>query len=167
MKEFFDTILGADNETIEWWQMCIRAFLIFFLALIMIRIAGMRTFGKKSTFDVLVGILLGSILARTITGNSPFLGTILAGLVIVLLHRIIGIITFYNDFAGKILKGESEILYKNGRFYWQNMKRNEISEKDIEGSLRENANLTRLEDVEEVYFERSGNISIIPKQKKD
>jgi uncharacterized membrane protein YcaP (DUF421 family) len=166
MKEFFDSIIGSDKETIEWWQMCVRAFLVFFIALIMIRIAGMRTFGKKSAFDVLVGILLGSILGRTITGNSPFIGTLCAGFVIVSLHRVIGIITFYNDFAGKIVKGESEILYKNGRFNWKNMKNNEITQKDIEGSLREEANLKSLEDVDEVYFERSGNISIILKDKK-
>jgi len=165
MKDFFESLIGSDKETIEWWQMCLRAFLIFFIALAMIRIAGMRTFGKKSAFDVLVGILLGSVLGRTITGNSPFFSTILAGLVIVVLHRIIAIITFYSDSAGKVLKGESEILYKNGRFHWKNMKRNEITEKDIEGSIREEANLSSMEDIAEAYFERSGNISVIPKKK--
>ena len=38
--------------------MSARAFVVYFIALLLIRISGKRTFGKKSAFDITITIVL-------------------------------------------------------------------------------------------------------------
>lgn len=71
MQEFIYQIIGAEND-IKWWQMAIRAFIVFLVAIVLIRIGNKRIFGKYSSFDIVLGIILGSILSRAITGNLLF-----------------------------------------------------------------------------------------------
>src|SRR5215831_5355873 len=53
-------------------QMAVRSFVMFFIALALIRIGGMRIFGKKTAFDNVLSIMLGAILARGVIGATPF-----------------------------------------------------------------------------------------------
>ena len=71
-------------------QMTLRAILIFFIALVLIRYTGMRMFGIKSAFDICVTIIFGAVLARAIVGASPFVPTIVASVALVIVHKIIG-----------------------------------------------------------------------------
>ena len=67
-------------------QMTLRAIVIFFIALVLIRYTGMRMFGIKSAFDICVTIIYGAVLARAIVGASPFIPTIVASSSLVIVH---------------------------------------------------------------------------------
>lgn len=41
-------VIGSDSDTITWWQMSIRAVIIFFYLLILIRVGSKRIFGKNT-----------------------------------------------------------------------------------------------------------------------
>jgi uncharacterized membrane protein YcaP (DUF421 family) len=167
MNDLIQEYIGRDIHEITWWQMAIRAFVMFFAALVLIRIAGMRTFGAKSAFDTITAFMLGAVLARAIPGTSPFFPTILAGLVIALLHRGLALAAFYSHSMGNLIKGRPQMLYKKGEFYRKNMRLLNISERDILENIRVRSGYTSFDDIEEAYFERSGIISIIPKKKRD
>jgi uncharacterized membrane protein YcaP (DUF421 family) len=164
LEEYLEVVLGRDGEPVTGWQMAVRAFAVFFLALLMVRIAGMRALGKKTAFDVLLNILLGAVLSRAITGSSPFFPTVFASMVLVVLHKLLSRITYYNERLGHFFKGESVPLYQNGKFLRENMRRNDITENDLMVSVRE-CGIGTLEEIEEVYFERSGKVSVIPKKR--
>jgi quercetin dioxygenase-like cupin family protein len=53
-------------------QMTCRAIVSFFLTLVLIRIAGIRTFGKKTPFDNVVAIMLGSIFSRVVEWETAW-----------------------------------------------------------------------------------------------
>ena len=145
-------------------QMSVRAITIFILTLIFIRVSGSRSFGIKTPFDNVINILLGAILSRAVAGASPFLATLCAALSIVLLHRLFAWICIYSDFFGKLVKGESTILYKEGALMTENMKRCSISEKDLMEAIRLNGGKNSLSDIKEACMERDGKISIVPKE---
>jgi len=81
-------IFGSGEELAPL-QMAARAFIMFFIALLLIRIAGMRIFGIKTAFDNILVIMLGAILSRGVVGASPFFSTIAAATAMILIHKIL------------------------------------------------------------------------------
>lgn len=160
----FHTIFGQGKD-LDTLQMADRAILSFFLTLILIRTAGIRTFGKKTPFDNVIIIMLGSIFSRVVVGASPFIPTTVACFAFVLVHRLLAWISLYNDRVGSWIKGEASSLYANGRFNEDNMRKGRISNKDLEESIRQQINQDSLEEVKEIILERTGEISIIKNRK--
>lgn len=68
-----NVVIGTDSDTITWWQMCTRAIIVFFYLLFLIRVGSRRIFGKNTSFDIVIGVMLGSILGCALTANSQFL----------------------------------------------------------------------------------------------
>jgi len=156
-------IVFGEGSDLNCLQMSSRAVVTFFVTLVLIRIAGIRTFGKRSAFDNVIMILLGSVLSRAVVGASPYIPTVVGCLAFVLVHWVLAWISLYNDTVGRWVKGEKESLYADGTFNRKNMKRSRISTKDIEESLRLTNQAEGFEEVKEIFIERSGDISIIKK----
>jgi uncharacterized membrane protein YcaP (DUF421 family) len=161
--EVIEKIFGVGKE-LSVHQMCARAFITFFITLALIRLAGMRSIGKKSAFDTVIAIMLGAVLGRVIVGASAFFPTVAGGIVIVLVHRIVAVIALKHEGFAKIVKGEHRQLYANGHINSQNMKRSCISESDLLESIRLQANVKTLSEIEEAYMENNGEISVIKKK---
>lgn len=159
--DWWYNLIGHDDGKLLLHQMVIRAVIIFFIALAYIRIAGMRTFGKKTIFDQVTALMLGAILGRSVVTNQPFFATLAATLVLMLLHRFIAWITYRSHAAGYILKGKAVLLIKDGKLQEKNMSRTNITLEDIRESIRMEGYNPEIEKVKECYLERSGNLSII------
>jgi uncharacterized membrane protein YcaP (DUF421 family) len=157
-------LLWGNGEQLTPLQMGSRAFVMFFISLALLRIAGKRAFGKNSAFDIIIGIMLGAVLSRAVVGASPFFSVVAAGFVLVLLHRIIALVSVKQDWLGKLVKGKSQLLYKDETIQWKEMKSAAVSEKDLMEGVRMEGNVNSLDEVEEAYMERNGEISIVKKK---
>lgn len=160
--ETLNNIFGS-GEDMSALQMVCRATAVFFIALALIRISGRRSFGIRTAFDNIIMILLGAILARAITGISPFVPTISACLVIVVLHRLLGAIMVVNEPISKFVDGEKIVLYTNGQFVTNKMIRALVGKEDILHSVRKTLNTNSMDNIDTIYMERDGEISIITK----
>ncbi|WP_237144793.1 DUF421 domain-containing protein [Pontibacter pamirensis] len=164
MVEIYETALGTDAETLTWWQMSLRAVVVFFAALVILRIGNKRIFGKNSAFDIVLGIIYGSVLSRAVTGNSPFLPTLVAVLVLVLLHKGLAAVAFHSDFGfGDFAKGKHVKLVEEGKLQRQTLRKHSITEDDLREAMRESGSKGDLGDIRFAYLERSGQISVIMK----
>jgi uncharacterized membrane protein YcaP (DUF421 family) len=161
MKEFYD-LIGEDRgeASISPVQMGIRAFLIFIIALILIRFTGRRSFGMRSSFDNVITILLGAVLSRSVLGNGHFFSPIVASIVIVAFHRLFAWISVHSDTFGILIKGKPKVLYQDGKFFPRNMLSSFISKKDFEEGMRKE-NVSSPEKIKSAYMERDGTISIV------
>src|SRR6476620_2190228 len=97
LNEIFGT--GKDLTAL---QMSARAFVFFFITLLYIRISGMRSFGKKSSIDMIIVIVLGSVIARGIAGASGFGATAASAAVLLIAHRLTAWICMKSEFAEKL-----------------------------------------------------------------
>ena len=88
-------------------------------------------------------------------------GTILAGFVMMLLHRVTAWISFHNKKAGSFFKGKKVLLMKDGQKHDNNLSKTLITEEDILEALRHDVNTASPDKIKEVYLERSGNISFV------
>lgn len=161
MKTLF-YIFGQD-ENLNPFQTMMRAIVVSFICLGLIRFSGRRAFGMGTALDHMFAILLGAILSRSVVGASPFFSTIAAAATIATLHRVSAWIGLYSRFFGKIVKGEAIVVFENGRLLEDNMKRCRITERDLMEGIRLNSNLDSFEKIKTVYVERNGRISVIKK----
>jgi uncharacterized membrane protein YcaP (DUF421 family) len=160
MNEFLFDFINASSNTITWPVMTARGILIFFFAILLIKLGGKRVFGKQTTIDIIIGITMGAILAKAITGNAPFIPCLITCTTMSLLHRMLAMLSYYSDFAGKIIKGTPNLLIKNGVMKIAEMRRANISENDLLEALH----IEGFDDIKKVklaYLERSGKISIV------
>ncbi|GGG19100.1 DUF421 domain-containing protein [Pontibacter amylolyticus] len=161
MADFLDALLGIDSDSLTWWQMSVRAVVVFIVALIIMRIGNKRIFGKQTAFDIVLGIIYGSVLSRAITGNSPFWPTLAAALVLVLLHRFLAFLAYNTEgFIGPFIKGNPVCLIRDGKLQEDKLKKHNLTENDLQEALR-NGGVSSIKEVASAYLERSGDISIV------
>lgn len=157
------TQLFGEGENQTTLQMSARAVVIFIITLILLRIAGRRSFGMKSPFDNIIVILLGAILSRAVVGASEFVPTIAAATVIAVLHRLGAWLGALNLRFGALIKGQKIVLFEKGRLMHDNMRRALISESDLYASLRNNMHVESFDSIKSAYMENNGQISFVKK----
>src|SRR5450830_69163 len=140
--------------------MVIRALIVFCFTLIFLRIAGRRSFGQRSAFDLCITVLLGAILSRAIVGASPLLPTLAAGAVLVLSHRLLGILITRNNWLDDLVSGPERLLVEDGRINTHQMRAGLISERDLVVALRKKGDGATLARVARAVLERNGEITI-------
>ena len=155
-------LLFSPGNELNTLLMGLRSALIFIIAIALVRLGDRRFLGKNSAFDVVLSVILGSALSRAVNGSANLVGTVAAGLVLIALHWLFAAIAFRSDRFGILIKGEAQQLVQNGQVDWRAMKRSEISEKDLLGSVRLIGRLNTIDQVGEAHLERSGSISVVP-----
>lgn len=160
------TQLFGEGEKQTVLQMSLRAVVIFIITLILLRIAGRRSFGMKSPFDNIIVILLGAILSRALVGASEFVPTVASATVIAVLHRLGAWVGALNFRFGALIKGQKIVLFDNGKLEHENMRRALVSESDLYASLRDNMNVESFDSIARAYMENNGQISFVRKEKE-
>ena len=160
MQGFVDTVFGHGKD-LNALQMSCRAFVLFFVALVLVRICGMRAFGRKSSFDTVILVGLGAVITRAIYGASPAVPIVCASAVLVIVHRVVAMITARSSLAERIVKGETQVVYRHGEMNEKVMHRSGISPTDLDEAVRSNAQTVSKHDIDEICLETSGELTVI------
>ncbi len=158
--------LELDPKDLSLWQMVLRAIIIYLAALAMVRIGNKRFLGRLSAFDVILGIILGSVMSRAINGSAPFFPTIGAGFALVGLHWLFSQLAFRFQGFDTLVKGNARRLIQDGQIQWDNMQASSITQEDLVEELRLRGQVADLSQVQEAYLERQGGISVIPRDRQ-
>jgi uncharacterized membrane protein YcaP (DUF421 family) len=156
--------LGVEPKELTFLQISIRGIIVFVATLLMIRLGHKRSLARKTPFDAVLIVILASVLSRAINGSAAFFATLGGSVVIVLIHRLFAFIAYHSHAFGILIKGRPEVIVENGNFVIDTMRRNHISEHDLEEDLRLDAELENISRVQVARVERSGDISFIKKE---
>jgi uncharacterized membrane protein YcaP (DUF421 family) len=156
----FETLWGEGRD-LGVLPMATRAFVVFFIALVLIRISGRRSFARRSAFDNIVVIILGAVLSRPIYGASPFWPVVAASGVFVVTHRLVGVLTARFPRLETVFKGKAYVLWQDGKLDRFAMLRNELSRGDLDAAVRMQMHRPTFSDVAEIHLETSGEVSIV------
>lgn len=162
--DFLNSVWGI-KENISPLEISARAIVMFFITLVMIRVSGMRSINKSNPFEAVIAILIGGILSRGVVGATPFLSTVISSVAILIVQKLLSRLSFYSRWVDKMSKGDQTLLYKDGRFIEENMKKSDITTMEIYEDLRLKCHLKSLESVEEIFMEKKGEVSFIIKDK--
>jgi uncharacterized membrane protein YcaP (DUF421 family) len=163
--EAISNILGLEQQQdLEWYQMVLRAIIVFIIALMLIRVAGMRAFGTRTPFETVLTITIGAILGRCISGHYPFFSCLTAAATLAVITRLIALLSYRFNPIRKFMEGDATILFEHGIKHEASLRKYAIHEKDLERSLRENG-ITDLKDAEAIWYEANGKLTVIKKKK--
>jgi len=165
LNDCLGNVFGEDKE-LTTLQMGLRAGLIFIIALVMVHIAGRRSFGMRTPFDTVVSLLLGATLSRAIVGANSLIGVLVACCVLVSLHRLMAWASVRNPAFRRLINGNSQVVYHGGIKEKQNMDDALLTDSDLQAEIRRKANVESLNDSKAAYVEANGEISVIKKDKK-
>jgi uncharacterized membrane protein YcaP (DUF421 family) len=165
LKQALNWAIGLELEgkDINALQMSLRAFIVFFIAIAMLRLGNKRFMGKSTALDVMLGIVFGSTVSRAITGNAPFFPTLAASLVLILLHWTLAAIAFRSHGFGTLVKGRNTLLVRDGEIQQEEMRSAHITEDDLKEALRNEGKAPEIKEIKAAHLERNGDISIITK----
>ena len=154
-----DLLIGPDQTHLLWWQETMRAGIVFVVGLLLLRLSGLRTFSRYAPIDTIVTIVIGSNLSRAMTGSAPFVPTLAASLVLVLLHRALASAALHVPQLGRLLKGAPRPLIVEGDLLHASLRKEAITQEDLHEALR----LKGLHDFGQIRtatLERNGQISL-------
>jgi uncharacterized membrane protein YcaP (DUF421 family) len=105
-------------------------------------------------------------MAGAITGSGEFVRNLVAGLVLVILHAFLALVSFHTDWLGSIIKGDPILLIENGEVQPEGMRRAHITDEDLIEALRLRTNQNDPAKVKCAYMERSGDISVVARSRE-
>ncbi len=165
---FLERAFGGDypHPPLELYQVAARGVVIYVIGLFIVRIGKSRLIAHISSVDIILGFILGSLLARGITGSASISGTTVASAAVVACHGLFTSLAFRWHAFGTLLKGRYlRPLVIDGKMQFENMRRSHLSEHDVMEEVRLNG-LHEISDVAYAYKERNGEISVIRRKPK-
>lgn len=143
----------------------LRAAAIYFVLLILFRIAGRRTLAEMTTFDFILVLIIGEATQQALLGED-FSVTNAVVVVTTLLFLDIIMSQFKQRWGlfEKLVDGVPTILVENGRLLKDRMQRARVDERDVMEAARQLQGIERLEQIKYAVLEVSGGITIIPQE---
>lgn len=139
----------------------ITGIIAYITIVIVLRLSGKRTLSKWNSFDFIVTVALGSVLASGLTSTSDAFGkNILAFGLLVLLQFMITWIAVRSSIIQKLIKSEPSLLLYRGEMQRDVMKRQRVTEGEILAAIRTHE-MSAVEEVDAVILETDGSFSII------
>jgi uncharacterized membrane protein YcaP (DUF421 family) len=166
MSRIYDVLnlllgLDAEPKDLTLGQTLLRAFIVFVIALVMVRMGSKRFLSKMTAFDAILGFILASMLARAVNGSAAFFPTLAAGFLLVALHRVTAYLACVSHHFGNLVKGHCVQVVKEGKVIEPAMHKHNLTEHDLEEEMRLNANVEDVAKIKAAYLERSGQISMV------
>jgi len=143
----------------------LRAGAIYLVLLLIFRITGKRSLAQITTFDFVLLLVVGEATQQALLGNDF---SIINAVIVTLLVLDLGLSLLQARFPrlGPWLDDVPLVLVEHGQVLQKRMDKSRISEADILHAARSTQGLERLDQIKYAVLERTGEISIIPKQQE-
>lgn len=139
---------------------------VSYLALFLfIRISGKRTLAKLNAFDFVVSVTLGSTLSSMILKKVTVAEGCVALIVIIVLQFLLAYFAKKSKVMEKVINSSPTLLFYNGKFLRDAMKKDLITEEEIYAEVRQ-YRLESMDEVCAVIMELNGEMSVVKKSEK-
>jgi uncharacterized membrane protein YcaP (DUF421 family) len=144
----------------------VRAVCIYGVLLVLFRLTGNRSLGQISTFDFVLLLIISEAIQNGMVGNSYSLtNAFVLVITLVIIDVGLSLIKQRSHTIDKWLEGTPIVVVDHGRPLRDRMDRARVGDDDILTAARLLHGLERMEQVKYAVVERSGEISIVPRDK--
>jgi uncharacterized membrane protein YcaP (DUF421 family) len=144
----------------------LRPLAIFIILLVIFRVSGKRTMTETTPFDmVLLLIISETVQQALIDDDHSMTNAILLIITLVLADVGISMWKQRSKSIERLIEGSAIIIVEDGKLLKDRMERARIGTDDILQAARELQGLERVEQIKFAVLEKSGTITVIPKEK--
>jgi len=143
-----------------WWELPLRAVIIYGALLVMVRVSGRRTVGQFTPFDLLVVMLLSESVSSGLNGGEESVtGGLLAAATLVALNVAVAFATSRSASLQTLMEGRPVLVGRDGKLFSEVLKKHRVPVADVEQALRE-ADCEQ-SDMKYACLEADGQVSIL------
>jgi len=158
---------GLFELAMPWWQFVLRAVVVYFLLLAMLRLSGKRTVGQFTPFDLLVVVLLGTAVQNSLIGEDvSLLGGLILAATLIGCNWLVGFATARSGRVDDLVEGSPVLLARDGQLFDAALRRQNINARDVDEALRDNG-LPDISRAALVTLEVDGTITVVPRKGDD
>jgi uncharacterized membrane protein YcaP (DUF421 family) len=146
-----------------WWTFVVRGVATYFGLLILMRLAGKRSFGEMSAFDVIVLVLVGGTLRTAIIGDDQgFAGPFIGVASILACDKALAWSCSRSAMVNRLFEGRPAILVRDGQRDREALRKENVPEAALDRALH-GAGREDEHGIAIGRLEPNGRISLIPK----
>ncbi|MGK7389500.1 MAG: DUF421 domain-containing protein [Candidatus Cyclobacteriaceae bacterium M2_1C_046] len=139
----------------------VTASVSYIAIIVLVRLYGLRSFSKMSSFDFAMTVAIGSMVASASISTKPLLVEGVVGLgTIFILQAVFGYFRSRSKKFHNLIDNTPILLMVDGFILENNLEICQVSKEDLYAKLRE-ANVYKFSQVKAVIMETTGDISVI------
>ena len=143
----------------------LRTAAVYGFLLVVFRILGKRSLAQITSFDFVLLLIVGEATQQALLGDDFSLTT--AAIVIATLMALelaLSLVKEYSPSVDRLMESTPIVIVENGKPLTDRLERERVDVSDVMQAARERHGIERLDQIKYAVLERSGGISIIPKQ---
>ena len=151
---------------VPWWELVIRALIVYGFLLLLLRLTGKRQVGQLAPFDlVLLLVLSNSVQNAMNAGDNSVVGGLISATTLVLVNFSVSYLTFRSKKLEALVEGRPQVLVHNGVIAKDVMASAQLTHHEVDAALRA-AGCSCVEEVHMAMLENNGSISVIRRAEK-
>ncbi len=163
LLEYLNTALSFEPALIL--SIILRTLIITGILLIIIKWLGSKGVGQLTTYQLIIVLSLGSIVAEAMVNTESSIVSMIASVIIIIIvFKLLDYMSAKNKRMEKIINPDIISLVKDGKIDREGMIKARIGKKEFESSMRL-AGIRNANEIEMSFLELNGQISFIKKDK--
>ena len=150
--------------TVSPWELVIRGSAMYLFLFVLFRVVVKRRVGSIGMADILILVIVADAAQNGMSGEyrSVTEAFILVG-TLVGWNMLIDWLTFRIPWLQRVLEPPPLLLIDNGRVLWRHLRRELVSETELQTKLREHG-VTDPAEVDKAYMEPDGQVTVLKKK---
>ncbi|MEK7947691.1 YetF domain-containing protein [Pigmentiphaga sp. YJ18] len=142
----------------------VRGTAMYWLLFLLFRFVVRRDVGSMGIADILLVVIVADAAQNGMAGDGKSVGdAALLVSTLVAWNMILDRLAFHFPWMRRFVDPEKIMLIRNGRKLRDNMRRQSITDEELEAKYRQQG-IESIEDVKALYLEADGNVSVIKRK---
>lgn len=153
--------------SLPWWNLVIRAAVVFVAILLLLRIAGKRQVAQLGIGQLVALLLISNAVQNSMNGgDNSLVGGLILATVLIVLSYLFEILTYRSKRFETLVQGHPTLLVHHGRIIEEHLRHELLNVRELKAILRRQG-IHDLNDVVEAVLESDGYVSVIRKSETE
>ena len=154
------------NITVPWWELIVRAGVVYAFLLLLLRITGKRQVGQLAPFDLVLLLVLSNAVQNSMNaGDNSLVGGLISAVTLIALNYGIGYLTFRNKKLEAVIEGRPQLIVHDGKVFEDVMAKAQLTHHELNAALRQSG-CASVEHVQSAILENNGTITVVPRRER-